>query len=54
MTLFLNNRAFQQNVLNNPILFIANALKTLERSNKYYDVLMIIVMLHGGKIAKKQ
>lgn len=54
MTLFLNNRAFQQNVLNNPILFIANALKTLERSNKYYDVLMIIVMLHGGKIAKKE
>lgn len=58
MTLFLNNRAFQHNVLNNPILFIAKALKTLERSNKYYEQLafklMIIVMLHGGKIAKRE
>lgn len=58
MTLFLNNRTFHQNVLNNPILFIARTLKTLERSNKYQEQLafkvMVIVMLHGGEIAKRE
>lgn len=58
MTLFLNNRTFQQNVLNNPILVIVRALKTLERSKKNHEQLafkvMVIVMLHGGEIAKRE
>lgn len=58
MTLFLNNRAFQQDVLNNPILFIIRALTTLENSNKNQEQLvfklMVIVMLHGGEIAKRE
>lgn len=58
MSLFLKNRAFQQDVLNNPILFIIKALKTLERSNKNHEQLafkvMVIVMLHGGEITKRE
>lgn len=57
MTLFLNNRAFQQDVLKNPSLFIIRALKTLKNSNKNLEQLafkvMVIVMLHGGEIAKR-
>lgn len=58
MTLFLKNLAFQQDVLNNPIIVIIRALKTLERSNKIHEQLafkvMVIVMLHGGKIEKRE
>lgn len=58
MTLFLKNLAFQQNVLNNPINVIIRALETLERSNKIHEQLafkvMIIIMLNGGKITKRE
>lgn len=58
MSLFLNNCAFQQELLKDPILFIIRALKTLERSNKNHEQLvfkvMVIVMLHGGEITKKE
>lgn len=58
MILFLKNLAFQQNVLNNPIIVIIRALETLERSNKSHEQLafkiMVIVMLHGGKITKRE
>lgn len=58
MTLLLNNRAFQQDVLNNPILFIIRALKTLKNSKKNQEQLafkvMVVVMLHGGEIAKRE
>lgn len=58
MTLFLKTRAFQQNVSDNAIMSIIKALKTLERSNENYKQLafktMVIVMLRGGKIAKKE
>lgn len=57
-TLFLNNRAFQRDVLNNPSLFIIMALKTLKNSNKNQEQLafkvMVVVMLHGGEIAKRE
>lgn len=57
-TLFLNNRAFQRDVLNNPRLFIIRALKTLKNSNKNQEQLafkvMVVVMLHGGEIAKRE
>lgn len=55
---FLKNLAFQKNVLNNPINVIIRALETLERSNKIHEQLafkvMVIVMLHGGKITKRE
>lgn len=58
MSLFLKHRAFQQEVLKDPILFIIRALKTLERSNKNHEQLafkvMVIVMLHGGEITKRE
>lgn len=58
VTLFLKNLAFQQNVLNNPIIVIIRALQTLEKSNKIHEQLafkvMVIVMLHGGKIEKRE
>lgn len=58
MSLFLKNCAFQQEVLKDPILFIIRALKTLERSNKNHEQLafkvMVIVMLHGGEITKRE
>lgn len=58
MSLFLNNCAFQQEVLKDPILSIIRALKTLERSNKNHEQLafkvMVIVMLRGGEITKKE
>lgn len=58
MSLFLKNRAFQQEVLKDPISFIIRALKTLERSNKNHEKLafkvMVFVMLHGGEITKKK
>lgn len=57
MTLFLKTHAFQH-ILENPIISIIKALKTLEASNKYYEQLafklMVIVMLHGGEIAKRE
>lgn len=56
--IFLKNLAFQKNVLNNPINVIIRALETLERSNKIHEQLafkvMVIVMLHGGKITKRE
>lgn len=58
MSFFLKKRAFQQEVLKDPILFIIRALKTLERSNKNHEQLafkvMVIVMLHGGEITKRE
>lgn len=49
--------AFQQGVLDS-INFIIRALKTLERSNKIHEQLafkvMVIVMLRGGKIKKRE
>lgn len=58
MSLFFKNRAFQQDVLGNTIMSIIEALKTLESSNENYKQLafktMVIVMLRGGKIAKKE
>lgn len=58
MTLFLKNRAFHQDVLKDPIVFIIRSLKTLKNSNKNREQLafkvMVIVMLHGGKIAKRE
>lgn len=58
MTLIFKNHAFQQDVLDNTIMSIIEALKTLERSNENYKELafktMVIVMLRGGKIAKQE
>lgn len=58
LTLFFKNLAFQHDVLDNPIMSIIAALKTLERSNKNHEQLafklMAIVMLHGGEIAKRE
>lgn len=58
MSLFLKNRAFQQDVLQNPISFIIETLTTLEMSNKNHEQLafkvMVIVMLHGGEITKRK
>lgn len=58
MSLFLKYRAFQQDVLQNPISFIIRTLTTLQRSNKNHEQLafkvMVIVMLHGGEITKSE
>lgn len=57
MTLVLKNRAFHQDVLKDPIVFIIRALKTLKNSNENWEQLafkvMVIVMLHGGEITKR-
>lgn len=58
LTLFLKNSAFQHDVLDNLIMFIIEALKTLETSNDNYKQLafkiIVIVMLRGGEIAKSE
>lgn len=58
LTLFLKKPAFQHNVLDNPIMFIIEALKTLETSNQNYKQLafkiIVIVMLRGGQVAKSE
>lgn len=58
LTLFLKNCAFQHDVLDNLIMSIIEALKTLEKSNDNYKQLafkiIVILMLRGGKIAKSE
>lgn len=58
LTLFLKNPAFQYDVLDNPVMSIIEALRTLETSNENYKQLafkiIVIVMLRGGQIAKSE
>lgn len=58
LTLFIKNPAFQHYVLDNPVMSIIEALRSLERSNQNYEQLafkiILIVMLRGGKIAKSE